>query len=94
MVLIRGTKNILILLRLELMIQRTSKLHLSPIIKLIICSCFFSFDDFFQEFHPLARPNFRRELNSGDWADSLDRIRLEWNKMVTNPDDSGPPAHN
>ncbi|MCJ1262441.1 hypothetical protein MMC22_002311 [Lobaria immixta] len=45
-------------------------------------------------FHPLDRRNLRREPKDGDWADSLDGIRLEWNTNVTNSDDSETPAQN
>lgn len=39
------------------------------------------------QFHPLDHRNHRREPSSGDWADSLDGIRLEWNQDVTDVDD-------
>lgn len=45
-------------------------------------------------FHPRDLRNLRRKPKDGDWADSLDGIRLEWNTNVTNSDDSETPAQN
>lgn len=43
-------------------------------------------------FHPKDHQDRIKELNDGDWADSLDGIRMEWNEDVTNTDDSKTPG--
>lgn len=45
-------------------------------------------------FHPKDHQDRIKELNDGDWADTLDGIRLEWNEKVTNQDDSKTPGQN
>lgn len=43
-------------------------------------------------FHPLDHWNRWREPDMGDWGDSLDGIRLEWNQDVINADDPETPG--
>ncbi|MCJ1264749.1 hypothetical protein MMC22_004624 [Lobaria immixta] len=45
-------------------------------------------------FHPMDHQNLCREPEDGDWADSLDGIRLEWNEDLTNADESESLAQN